>query len=110
MPGGASRDGFPSFARRCAARALRSHTGAWEVHAPCVLLVGRSKRESYITNSQRPTPNSQDDLRRRSPWELEVGGWESGVAELSDRQHPIEGDTVPTLLVLGYDDAGVQGT
>src|SRR6266581_6935927 len=76
MPGDASRDESASSARRCAARARRSRTGVWEVRAPCVLLVDRSNKLSYIKT-----------------WEL------------LDRQHPIEGDARPVLLIVGNDDA-----
>src|SRR2546426_7408289 len=83
MPGGASRDESASSARRCAARAPRSRTGAWEVRAPCVLLVVDRKKRI-----------------------VHQGGWEL----LSNRQHAVERDAGPVLLIVGNDDAVVDAS
>src|SRR5207302_1836439 len=78
MPGGASRDESASSARRCAARARRSRTGAWEVRAPCVLLVVDRKKRI-----------------------VHQGGWDV----LPNRQHAVECDARPVLLIVSDDDA-----
>src|SRR5512144_3105555 len=78
MPGDASRDESASSARRCAARARRSRTEAWEVRAPCVLHVG----------APHSTPKN--------------------AIVLLNRQHSVESDLRPVLLIVGDRDAIVH--
>src|SRR5262249_11075205 len=81
MPGDASRDESASSARRCAARARRSPTEAWEVRAPCVLHVGARLHS---------TPKN--------------------AIVLLNRQHAVESDLRPVLLIFGNRDAVVHAS
>src|SRR6185436_17731252 len=63
----------------------------------------RSDEEGIVhQNSQLPTSNSQATRCRDA--EL-LGNWELGIGSgLANRQHPIEGDLRPLLLIVGDDD------